>query len=186
MIGTHRVEGYAIVSADGMIADAAGTMPNAIRNNADQTFLQTGLDRAGLIVLGRHSNEGGPRAEGRKRLTLTRSVAGTAADPSHPNAFLWNPADVPIDQALAKVGAFDGPIAVIGGTQVFGLFLPLYDTFHLTHAANAKIPGGRPVFPQVGGEMTPEQVLAGYGLRPSPRRDIDAPAGITLTTWERQ
>jgi len=186
MIGTHRVEGYAIVSADGMIADAAGAMPTTIRNNADQKFLQAARDRAGLIVLGRHSHEGGPRAERRKRLTLTRTVAGTAPDPSHPNAFLWNPADAPIERALAAVGAIDGPIAVIGGTDVFGLFLPLYDAFHLTQAAHAKIPGGRPVFPQVGAQMTPEQVLAGQGLQPSPRRDIDAPAGITLTTWERR
>jgi dihydrofolate reductase len=185
MIGTHRVEGYAIVSADGMIANAAGAMPDAIRNNADQKFLQDALDRAGVIVQGRHSHEGGPRADRRRRLTLTRAVAGTAPDSSHPNAFLWNPADAPIKRALAAIGAFDGPIAVIGGTEVFGLFLPLYDAFHLTRAARAKIPGGRAVFPQVSVRMTPEQVLAGQGLRPTPRRDIDAPAGITLTTWER-
>ncbi|MDE1973861.1 MAG: dihydrofolate reductase [Hyphomicrobiales bacterium] len=186
MIGTHRIEGYAIVSADGMIADAAGIMPGAIRNKADQAFLQAALDRAGLIVLGRHSHEGGPHADRRKRLTLTRAVAGIGPDPSQPNAFLWNPADAPVEQALAAVGAIDGPIAVIGGTEVFGLFLPLYDAFHLTRAAHAKIPGGRPVFPQVGAGMTPEQTLAGHGLRPGPPRDIDAPAGITLTTWERR
>ena len=36
MIGPHRVEGYAIVSADGMIADGNGVMPRSIRNDADQ------------------------------------------------------------------------------------------------------------------------------------------------------
>ena len=35
MIGSHRLEGYAIVSADGMIADHNGIMPEAIRNEAD-------------------------------------------------------------------------------------------------------------------------------------------------------
>ena len=40
MIGTHRIEGYAIVSADGMIADGDGVMPATIRNDADQRFLQ--------------------------------------------------------------------------------------------------------------------------------------------------
>ena len=38
MIGQHRVEGYAIVSADGMIADGDGAMPDSIRNEADQSF----------------------------------------------------------------------------------------------------------------------------------------------------
>jgi len=185
MIGLHRVEGYAIVSADGMIADTAGAMPQAIRNKADQKFLQAALDRAGVIIQGRHSHEGGPRAERRKRLILTHAVTTMAPDPSHAHALLWNPAGVPVEQALAAVGAIDGPVAVIGGTDVFGLFLPHYDAFHLTRAAHAKIPGGRPVFPQVGGQMTPEQVLAGHGLRPGPPHDIDAAAGITLTTWER-
>jgi dihydrofolate reductase len=76
-------------------------------------------------------------------------------------------------------------VAIIGGTEVFGLFLPLYDAFHLTVAANARIPGGRPVFPEVGAHATPEDVLAQHGMKPGPRRDIDAAAGITLTTWTR-
>jgi hypothetical protein len=33
--------------------------------------------------------------------------------------------------------------------------------------------------------MTPEEVLGRHGLRPDPPRDIDAAAGITLTTWLR-
>jgi dihydrofolate reductase len=185
MIGTHRLEGYAIVSADGMIADAMGTMPEAIRNDADQKFLQTELDRAAAIVHGRHSYEGGPRALSRKRLSLTRATASTAPDPSRPNTLLWNPVGAKMEDALAALGVSDGTVAIIGGTDVFELFLPRYDAFHLTRASNAKIPGGRPVFARVGPQATPEQVLAASGLRPSPRRDVDAAAGITLTTWER-
>lgn len=185
MIGPHRIEGYAIVSVDGMIADANGTMPEAIRNDADQHFLQAELDRAAVIVHGRHSHEGGPRAARRKRLIVTRAIAATAPDASHPNTLLWNPASATVENALAAIGASGGLVAIIGGTEVFGLFLPLYDAFHLTRAAHAKIPGGRPVFAQAGPQATPEQILAAHGLRPSPRRDIDAPAGITLTTWER-
>jgi len=45
----RRIEGYVIVSTDGMIADAQGVMPQAIRNDADQTFFQAGLDRAAAI-----------------------------------------------------------------------------------------------------------------------------------------
>jgi hypothetical protein len=97
---------------------------------------------------------------------------------------LWNPAGATLEQAIAALGVGDGPIAVLGGTEVFGLFLPLFDLFHLTRATKAYIPHGRPLFPQVG-PQTPEDVLAGAGLRPGTPRDIDAAAGIRLTTWER-
>jgi dihydrofolate reductase len=185
MIGPHRIEGYAIVSADGMIADGSGKMPDTIRNDADQRFLQREMDRAAVVVHGRHSHEGGPRAGDRKRIILTRQIASVAPDPSHRHALLWNPAGATLEEAIAALGAADGTIAIIGGTDVFGVFLPLYDAFHLTHAAHAKIPGGRPVFPEVGPQTTPQDVLARRGFRPGPRRDIDAAAGITLTTWER-
>ncbi len=186
MIGPHRIEGYAIVSADGMIADGDGAMPDTIRNEADQKFLQAELDRAAVVVHGRHSHEGGPRAARRKRLILTRRIASIAPDPSHANALLWNPAGARLEAAVKTLGAGAGTIAVIGGTEVFGLFLPHYDAFHLTRAANAKIPGGRPLFPEVGPRATPEDVLVRHGLRPGPRRDLDAAAGMTLTTWERE
>lgn len=187
MIGQHRVEGYAIISADGMIADAAGKMPDAIRNPADQKFLQAELDRAAAVVHGRHSQEGGPRSASRKRLILTRSVAALAGDPENANARLWNPAGTTLAAALRALGVGDGAgtIAIIGGTEVFGLFLPLYDAFHLTRAANARIPGGRPVFPGMGPSLSAEDQLARHGLKAGPRRDIDAAAGITLVTWER-
>jgi dihydrofolate reductase len=181
----RRIEGYVIVSADGMIADGNGEMPDFIRNAADQRFFQAGLDRAAVVVHGRHSHEGGPRAARRKRLILTRQVAAIAPDPSHANALLWNPAGATLEQALEQLGVTDGTIAVIGGPEVFSLFLPLYDAFHLSRAANAKIPGGLPVFTEVGPNATPEDVLARRGFRPGARRDLDAAAGVSLVTWER-
>jgi dihydrofolate reductase len=185
MIGSNRIEGYAIVSADSMIADAGGQMPDTIRNKADQDFLQGELDRAAVVVHGRHSHEGGPRAAGRKRVVLTRQIASLAPDPSHPNSLLWNPAGATFDAAIKTIGAGSGTIAIIGGTEVFGLFLPLYDAFHVTLAERARIPGGRPLFPEVGRHATPADVLADHGLRPDPPRDLDTAAGITLTTWRR-
>ena len=181
----RRIEGYVIVSADGMIADAKGEMPDSIRNAADQRFFQDRLDRAAAVVHGRHSHEGGPRAARRKRLVLTRRIAATAPDPAHPNALLWNPLGASLEQALAQLGVGDGTIAVIGGRDVFSLFLPRYDAFHLSRAANAKIPGGLAVFAEVGPNATPEDVLARHGLRPGPRRDLDAPAGVSVVTWQR-
>jgi len=185
MIGSHRVVGYAIVSADGMIADGNGVMPAAIRNDADQRFLQAEMDRAAVIVHGRNSHEGGPRATRRKRIVLTHRVAALAVDAGHPNTVLWNPAGATIEQAIAETGAPAGTVAVIGGTEIFGMFLPLYDAFQLTRAERAVIPGGRPVFPQVGADTTPEDVLTRHGLHSGARRVIDPAAGISLTTWER-
>ena len=184
MIRSHRIEGYAIVSADGMIADGNGVIPATIRNDADQRFFQSELDRAAVLVHGRRSHEGGPRADKRKRIIVTRQIASATSDRSLPNALLWNPAGATLEQAIAALGVGDGPIAILGGTEVFGLFLPLYDAFHVTRAAKASIPDGRPLFPQVG-PQTPEDVLASFGLHPKASRDIDAAACITLTTWER-
>ena len=181
----RRIEGYVIVSGDGMIADANGVMPDSIRNDADQRFFQGGLDHAAVILHGRHSHEGGPRADRRKRLVLTRQVATLAPDPSHPNSLLWNPAGCPLEKAIEALGAADGSVAVIGGTEVFSMFLPLYDAFHLSHAPQAKIPGGRPVFNEVGPMATPEDVLTRHGLKPGVRRDLDPAAGVTVVTWER-
>src|ERR1700735_3116045 len=52
------------------------------------------------IVHGRHPHEGGPRAARRKRLVVTRQVAATAPDPDYPNALLWNPTGIPLEQAI--------------------------------------------------------------------------------------
>jgi dihydrofolate reductase len=179
------IEGYVIVTSDGMIADANGVMPDSIRNNADQSFFQAALDRAAVILHGRHSCEGGPRAARRKRLILTRQVAALAPVTSHPNSLLWNPAGCPLEKAIEALGAAEGSVAVIGGTEVFSMFLPLYNIFCLSHAPHAKIPGGRPVFNEVGPAATPEDVLTRHGLKPGPRRDLDPAAGVFVVTWQR-
>ncbi len=182
----QRIEGYVIVSADGMIANGKGEMPPSIRNEADQRFFQDALDHAAVVVHGRHSHEGGPRAARRKRLILTRQVATLAPDPAHPNALLWNPVGATLAQATARLGIDGGIIAIIGGTEVFSLFLPLYDAFHLSQAANAKIPGGLPVFTEVGPHATPEDVLVRHGLKPGQRRELDPAAGVSVVTWQRE
>ncbi len=185
MLGARRVEGYAIVSSDGMIADADGKMPPEIRNRADQQFLQAALDLAALIIHGRHSHEDGPGANRRKRLVVSRRIANLAPDPLHPNSVLWNPAGATPEQAIEAVGPGDGVIAVIGGTEVFSMFLPYYDAFHLSCAQRARLPGGRPLFTQVGPNAIVPDVLAGHGLRPGPRHDLDSAAGVSVVTWQR-
>jgi len=181
----RRIEGYVIVSADGMIADGKRQMPPSIRNDADQRFFQDALDHAAVVVHGRHSHEGGPRSGRRKRLILTRQASALSPDSQHPNALLWNPASASLDAALDRLGVGDGVIAIIGGTNVFSLFLPQYDAFHLSRAPGAIIPGGLPVFSEVGPNATPEDVLARHGLKPGSSRVLDAAAGVSVATWER-
>ncbi len=182
----RRIEGYVIVSSDGMLADAKGEMPDSIRNAADQRFFQAALDRAAVVVHGRHSHEGGPRAARRKRLILTRQIAAIAPDPANANALLWNPLGADLEQALDRLEVRDGTIAVIGGPEVFSRFLPLYDAFHLSRAAKAKIPGGLAVFAEVGPNASPEDVLMQRGFTAGARRDLDAAAGVSVVTWQRQ
>lgn len=179
-----RIEGYAIVSDDGMLADADGVMPAALRIEADQAFLSQGLDRADIIVHGRHSHEGHPQSPRRRRLIATRGVATLGPSPDHPNAALWNPSALPLEQALAAIDMEGGTVAVLGGTELFGLFLPRYDVFHLSRAAGVRLPGGRPVFPQVPAR-SPESVLAEAGLVADPPRILDAARGLSLVTWRR-
>jgi hypothetical protein len=85
-----RIEGYVIVSADGMLANARNVMPDELKFEGDKRFFTAALDRADLILHGRNSHEDQPNSPRRKRLVLTRKVAATAPDPSNPNAILWN------------------------------------------------------------------------------------------------
>lgn len=175
---TVVVEGHAIVSEDGMIAAADGSMPDALRSDADWRLFQAALDRAALVVLGRlgHSRHPNP---GRRRLVLTRSVADLAADPADPRATFWNPAGLPIEAVLNRVGIDDGTIAITGGTATFDLFLPHYDRFVLSEVRHLMLPGGVACF----SKGHPRFVLPGAGLE---ARDMDViESGVVQTNWIR-
>ena len=153
-----RIEGYAIISEDGMLATAARIMPDSLKFDADQQFFGHGLDGVDVVVHGRHSQERQPHSHLRHRLMLTRSIPALAAHPSNEKALLWNP--------------------------VFGLFLDRYDIFHLTRVPNVRLPGGRPVFPGVPAR-TPEDVLASHGLVPDAQQILDPAQGLTMVSWRR-
>jgi dihydrofolate reductase len=180
----HRIEGYAIVSEDGMLANAAGVMPDSLKFEADQIFFERGLDGVDVVLHGRHSHENQQRSDLRKRLILTRRVATIASDPNNNNALFWNPAGASLDQALAVLGVPDASLGVIGGTEVFGMFLDRYDFFYLTRAPGVRLPGGRPVFPGVP-EKTPEDVLAAHGLKGGPPHPLDRKNGVAVVKWHR-
>ena len=179
MIGPFRIEAYAIASADGMIADSSGVQPAALQFEADRRHFESGLERADAIVNGRHSAEPHPDAAKRRRLIVTRRVAGVAPDPDNPKARLWNPAGASLEAACAALGLNSGTIAVIGGPQIYILFLKLgYDCFHLSRAVNVRLPGGLPLF---GGD--PDAALAAAGLKARPTQLLED--GLTLTDWAR-
>jgi dihydrofolate reductase len=179
-----RIEGYAIVSADHMLADANGVQPDALKPEADQKFFYGALDRAAAVVHGRHSAEGGPRAAARRRIIATRRVPALAPVPDNPNAVLWNPAGASFEAAWEALGLSGGLVAVIGGTEVFGEFLGRYHAFHLSRLPGVRLPGGRPVFPGIP-PATPEAILRKAGLSPGPARTLDPAIGLTLISWTR-
>jgi len=183
-VAAFRIEGYVIVSADGMLANAAHVMPDELKFEGDKRFFTAALDRADLIVHGRHSGEGQPNSPQRKRLILTRRIAALAADPSNPKATLWNPSGAPFEAAADRAGVRSGRIAIIGGPAVFGLFMDRYDTFWLSLAPRVKIPGGEGCFPGVP-EHTPQQILAAHGLNAGETQVLDAVAEVSVTPWRR-
>ena len=175
-----RIEGHAIVSADGMIAKADGTMPASLRNDADWLAFQSALDRAALVVLGRlgHSNHPNP---GRRRLVFTRGVTGFVPDPADPKATLFNPEGATLAEVLGFLGIETGTIAVTGGTSVFDFFLTVYNTFVLAETQQLILPGGRPCF----SAAHPHIVLAEAGLVPAHFELIDPAARVSSTLWRR-
>ena len=74
-----RIEGYVIVSADGMLADARNVMPHELKFEGDKAFFTAALDRADLILHGRNSYEDQPNSPRRRRVILTRKSSTCAA-----------------------------------------------------------------------------------------------------------
>lgn len=184
MTAALRVEGYVIVSSEGFLTDAQHRQPDALRFPADHRFLMHGLRRAALVVHGRNSGDVDPAERPRRRLIVTRRVAGIARDPALAGVTLWNPAAAPFEDAAAAAGVGEGTVAVIGGPQVYALFLDRYDTFWLSRAHRVRLPGGAGCFPGVPG-ATPEAILAAHGLRAAETRVLDAAEDVTVTAWRR-
>jgi len=182
MTGGWRIHGHAIISADGCISDGAGHMPAALRNPADWRRFQAALDAADVVVLGRRSHELTPNPKGRRRLVLSSRVAGLDRQP---DALWWNPATVPLGEALAAI-APRGLAAVVGGRPVFDWFLAAgYDEFHLARAGRVDLPGGTFLFSAMADGTPPEDLLAATGLVPGPREALDPSNGVWLEAWRR-
>jgi hypothetical protein len=184
-VPAFRIEGYVIVSADGMLANAQHVMPDELRFEGDKSFFTAALDRADLIVHGRNSYEDQPNSPNRKRIFVTSKVAAVASDPANPNAVLWNPqGGATFETACDQAGVHAGVVAIIGGPGVFDMFMDRYDTFWLSRAPKVYLPGGEPCFGGVP-DRSPEQVLAAHGLKPAETLMLDEAFGVTVTAWRR-
>jgi dihydrofolate reductase len=179
-----RIDGYVIVSADGMLANAQNVMPDELRFEGDKRFFTAALDRSDLIVHGRHSHEDQPNSPQRKRIILTRKVEATAPDPSDPKALLWNPAGAAFEAACERAEVASGTVAIIGGPGVFDMFMDRYDTFWLSLAPKVRLPGGEPCFPGVPAR-TPQEILAAHGLKAGKAEVLDPADEVNVTPWRR-
>jgi dihydrofolate reductase len=187
MPSPYRIVGYAIVSSDGMIADAHAFMPDSLKIEADKEYFSRELDHVDMLVHGRHSHECQPNSPLRRRLVMTRKAAGIAQDYEYPNSLLWNPAGASLEEACRALGVESGVVAILGGTTAFDLFLGVgYENFHLSRVENVKLPGGVPVFSQVGPGRSPEDVLASFGLQPGPKEILDPAHGLSVVAWTKK
>jgi hypothetical protein len=178
-----RIEGYAIVSEDGMLAGTDGVMPDSLKFEADQKFFRDGLDGVDAVIHGRHSHEQQPHSPRRHRIWVTARVKRFELEKGEPRVLLWNPEGASFEQAWDALGV-DGSLGVVGGTIVFGMFLDRYDLFYLTRAPGVTLPGGRPVFPDVP-KLTPEAVLKSHGMKAEPPRVLDAARNLSVIEWKR-
>jgi dihydrofolate reductase len=183
-VAAFRIEGYVIVSADGMLANAAHVMPDELKFEGDKRFFTAALDRTDLIVHGRHSGEGQPNSPRRRRIIVTRRIGAVATDPSNPKATLWNPAGAAFEAAAEFAGVSSGTVAIIGGPAVFGMFMDRYDTFWLSQAPRVRLPGGEGCFPGVP-ERSPQQILGSHGLMAGEPQVLDPANEVNVTPWRR-
>lgn len=169
-----RIEAYVVVSDDDKLADHTGAFPDALKNDAEWTFFQDGLDRADVTILGRRSHEATPNHRARRRLVMTRHPE---KQPAEDNVIYWNPEDTSLQQALSAFGNDMTHLAVVGGQAVFDYFLigpHRYTVFHLSRVHGVTLPGGIGVFKGVEDDgMAAEDVLYAAGYTPSERRSLD-------------
>ena len=167
-----------------MLADADHAMPDELKFEGDKRFFTSALDRADLIVHGRHSHEDQPNSPHRKRVIVTRHIGAVAPDPANPRATLWNPAGASFEAACEHAGVGSGTVAIIGGPEVFGMFMDRYDTFWLSLAPHVRLPGGEACFPGVP-ERSPQDILAAHGLKPGEAQLLEPAADVSVTPWRR-
>jgi hypothetical protein len=176
-----EVHGYAIVSRDDRIADAAGVLPQSLRNEADWAYFQAELDRADWVVLGRASHAAAPNVRGRRRIVVSSRAAGLDA---RADAVWWRPEAVGFAEMAARLLPNGGRLAAPGGQGVFELFLRLgYTAFHLARAEAVTLPQGLGIFAGTQAGEPADPALRRAGLMPGGKRWLDEAALVSLQVY---
>jgi len=179
-----EIHGYAIVSDDDKIADAAGEVPPSLRNDKEFAAYQRALAESDLVVFARKSHENEPETHGRPRMVVSREAKGLE---TRAGAWWWNPFNIGWPEVVAIVLPQGGHVAAPGGQGVFDLFLGIgYDVFHLARARGVLLPGGRALFSACETGMSAEDVLSDHGLRQSERIEIDPAPRVEMNIWRRR
>ncbi|MGH2342450.1 hypothetical protein ACRC7T_13325 [Segnochrobactraceae bacterium EtOH-i3] len=153
------------------------------RNEVDVASFQTALDPARLTLLGRLSHEAAPNHRGRLRLVVTRTVAALEG---RADCWWWNPAGLPLAEALAAMIPGGGAVAVPGGQDIFDLIgADGVDEVPLARATRVRMGAGRGLFVACEAGLAARDVLAAGGLVADAPLWLDEPAGVSLTIWRR-
>jgi hypothetical protein len=173
-----EIHGYAIVSRNDCIADAAGSMPTSLQNDADWAYFQAELDRADWVALGRLSHLATANVRGRRRLIVSHGSRGLE---KRDDGVWWRPDAIPFNDVVARLLPDGGRIAVPGGQGVFEMFLAIgFTAFHLARAEAVTLPGGRRIFV---GTSEADDRLQRAGLAAGPTRWLDEPARVSMTIF---
>ena len=185
MPGGFRYEGYAIVSADGMIADADGRMPPALQNPADAALPQRGArPRRGAGP--RPSFARGPsqfaapaprRPQPPRRGDRRRSASAAfgAVEPG------WRVVRRRLRGARNRRRHGGDPRRTRKSTRCFSSSAT--SAFCSAAPPSSTLPGGLPIFGR--GRLPVDEALAAAGLTPAEPRWLDREAGVSLTVWRK-
>jgi dihydrofolate reductase len=177
--------GYAIISADGLIADARGEMPDALRFEADWLYFQDALSVTDLALLGRGTHAAAPNPRRRRRLVVSSRPAGLEQE----DEVTWwcNPATVDLGATLAQLAGPQGRVAVVGGTGVYDLVRRTvgYTGFHLSIAHGVELGAGRRLFGAAPDLPAALELLAEHGLGEVRRTWLDRAVALELVVHER-
>ncbi|MGH1481766.1 MAG: hypothetical protein ACRBM6_24055 [Geminicoccales bacterium] len=181
----HRFQGYAVVSADGLIADADGRMPDQLKFDADWDYFQAALDRADVTLIGRATHEVAPNVKKRRRLVFSSRVQGMWQEDE--TTFWVDPTKTDPNGVITEIVGPSADVAVVGGQGVFDWVLskPGFFSFHISLAHHVRIGSGRHIFRDAAGLEAAISLLQGHGLPLSRQVWFDQEAGLELLVYEK-
>lgn len=183
---SHFFEGYAVVSADGYIADADGDMPGSLRFDADWTYFQSALDRTDLTLIGRHTHEAAPNVKGRRRMVFSRRIKEEVVQEDGNTTWI-DPAKADPNAAITKLFGRVCHVAVVGGQGVFDWVLanPGFSEVHLSVAHRVRLGQGQRMFGEAPDLLAIFSLLEGRGMVLAHRAWFDREVGLELLVYKQ-